>query len=47
MPVAAVVLPALTVAMSSPTVLPGPATPLQGGVHLVVFAAYLGPAVNP
>jgi hypothetical protein len=29
------------------TVVPGRATPLQGGVHLSVFAAYLVLAVNP
>jgi Ca2+:H+ antiporter len=28
-------------------VVPGRATPLQGGVHLVLFAAYLELAVNP
>lgn len=41
------VLLALTVAVSSLTVVPGRATPLQGGVHLVLFAAYLELAVNP
>jgi len=41
------VLLALTVAVSSPTVVPGRATPLQGGVHLVLFAAYLALAINP
>ncbi|MGR6969756.1 calcium:proton antiporter [Streptomyces cynarae] len=41
------VLLALTVVVSSLTVVPGRATPLQGGVHLVVFAAYLELAVNP
>ncbi|MFE9095039.1 calcium:proton antiporter [Streptomyces sp. NPDC007264] len=41
------VLLALTVAVSSLTVVPGRATPLQGGVHLVVFVAYLELAVNP
>ncbi|MDO0928228.1 ionic transporter y4hA [Streptomyces sp. TG1A-8] len=38
---------ALTVLISSLTVVPGRATPLQGGVHLVLFAAYLELAVNP
>jgi Ca2+:H+ antiporter len=38
---------ALTVVVSSLTVVPGRATPLQGGVHLVLFAAYLELAVNP
>ncbi|MGV9255594.1 calcium:proton antiporter [Streptomyces sp. NPDC003697] len=38
---------ALTVVVSSLTVVPGRATPLQGGVHLVIFAAYLELAVNP
>ncbi|MFE9447590.1 calcium:proton antiporter [Streptomyces sp. NPDC006739] len=37
----------LTVVVSSLTVVPGRATPLQGGVHLVVFAAYLELAINP
>ncbi|MET8980142.1 ionic transporter y4hA [Streptomyces sp. NPDC004539] len=41
------VLLALTVAVSTLTVVPGRATPLQGGVHLVLFAAYLELAVNP
>lgn len=41
------VLLALTVVVSSLTVAPGRATPLQGGVHLVLFAAYLELAVNP
>ncbi|WP_062649631.1 calcium:proton antiporter [Streptomyces maremycinicus] len=41
------VLLALTVVVSSLTVVPGRATPLQGGVHLVLFAAYLELAVNP
>nr|AQT39325.1 ChaA [Streptomyces sp.] len=35
------VMLALTVVVSSLTVVPGRATPLQGGVHLVLFAAYL------
>ncbi|MEY9990503.1 Ca2+:H+ antiporter [Streptomyces sp. V4I8] len=41
------VLLALTVVVSSLTVVPGRATPLQGGVHLVLFAAYLELAMNP
>lgn len=41
------VLLALTVVVSSLTVAPGRATPLQGGVHLVLFAAYLELAINP
>jgi Ca2+:H+ antiporter len=41
------VLLALTVVVSSLTVVPGRATPLQGGVHLVLLAAYLELAVNP
>ncbi|MGW1803793.1 calcium:proton antiporter [Streptomyces sp. NPDC002078] len=38
---------ALTVVVSSLTVVPGRATPLQGGVHLVLFAAYLELAISP
>ncbi|GAB2738941.1 calcium:proton antiporter [Streptomyces bullii] len=41
------VLLALTVVVASLTVAPGRATPLQGGVHLVLFAAYLELAINP
>ncbi|KUJ35908.1 ionic transporter y4hA [Streptomyces sp. NPDC093228] len=41
------VLLALTVVLGSLTVVPGRATPLQGGVHLVVFAAYLELAITP
>ncbi|MEU9334819.1 ionic transporter y4hA [Streptomyces sp. NPDC048290] len=41
------VLLALTIVVSSLTVVPGRATPLQGGVHLVIFAAYLELAMNP
>jgi Ca2+:H+ antiporter len=41
------VLLALTVVVASLTVVPGRATPLQGGVHLVLFAAYLELALNP
>ncbi len=37
----------LTVVVTSLTVVPGRATPLQGGVHLVIFAAYLELAINP
>ncbi|MET8803006.1 ionic transporter y4hA [Streptomyces sp. NPDC004546] len=38
---------ALTIVVSSLTVVPGRATPLQGGVHLVLFAAYLELAISP
>lgn len=38
---------ALTVVVASLTVVPGRATPLQGGVHLVIFAAYMELALNP
>lgn len=38
---------ALTVVVASLTVVPGRATPLQGGVHLVLFAAYLELAISP
>ncbi|MGH4027496.1 calcium:proton antiporter [Actinomycetota bacterium Odt1-20B] len=41
------VLLTLTVIVSTLTVAPGRATPLQGGVHLVLFAAYLELAVTP
>ncbi|MFF4648581.1 calcium:proton antiporter [Streptomyces sp. NPDC001380] len=41
------VLLALTVAVGTLTVIPGRATPLQGGVHLAVLAAYLVLAVSP
>ncbi|NXY94170.1 ionic transporter y4hA [Streptomyces sp. BR123] len=41
------VLLALTVAVGTLTVVPGRATLLQGGVHLVVLAAYLFLAVSP
>ncbi|MEU1083288.1 ionic transporter y4hA [Streptomyces sp. NPDC005908] len=41
------VLLALTVVVSALTVVPGRATPLQGGVHLVLLAAYLELAINP
>ncbi|MEU6401905.1 ionic transporter y4hA [Streptomyces sp. NPDC046985] len=37
----------LTVVVASLTVVPGRATPLQGGVHLVILAAYLELALNP
>ncbi len=37
----------LTVVVAALTVVPGRATPLQGGVHLVIFAAYLELAINP
>ncbi|MFE9424087.1 calcium:proton antiporter [Kitasatospora sp. NPDC006697] len=41
------VLLALTVAIGTLTVIPGRATPLQGGVHLSVLAAYVVLAVSP
>ncbi|GAA0639486.1 ionic transporter y4hA [Streptomyces thermocarboxydovorans] len=41
------VLLALTVVVAALTVVPGRATPLQGGVHLVLLAAYLELAINP
>jgi Ca2+:H+ antiporter len=41
------VLLALTVAVGTLTVIPGRATPLQGGVHLSVMAAYVVLAVSP
>ncbi|MCX4744537.1 ionic transporter y4hA [Kitasatospora sp. NBC_01287] len=41
------VLLALTVAVGTLTVIPGRATPLQGGVHLSVLAAYVVLAVSP
>ncbi|MFE1443899.1 calcium:proton antiporter [Streptomyces sp. NPDC058739] len=41
------VLLTLTIVVGSLTVVPGRATPLQGGVHLVIFAAYLELAINP
>ncbi|MFG3338657.1 calcium:proton antiporter [Glycomyces sp. NPDC048151] len=42
-----IVLLGLTVVVSVLTVVPGRATRLQGGVHLVLLAAYLFLAVNP
>ena len=42
-----VVLLALTAVISVLTVVPGRATRLQGGVHLVVMAAYLVLSVQP
>ncbi|MGK5558610.1 calcium:proton antiporter [Actinomadura kijaniata] len=41
------VLLALTVAVSTLTVVPGRATLLQGGVHLALFAAFLFLAISP
>lgn len=41
------VLLALTVAVGTLTVIPGRATPLQGGVHLSLLAAYIVLAVSP
>jgi Ca2+:H+ antiporter len=42
-----IVLLALTVAVSVLTVVPGRATRLQGGVHLVLLGAFLFLSVNP
>ena len=41
------VLLALTVVVGTLTVVPGRATRLQGGVHLVLLAAFLFLAINP
>jgi len=41
------VLLVLTVVVGTLTVIPGRATPLHGGVHLALFAAFLFLAVNP
>lgn len=41
------VLLLLTVSVGTLTVVPGRATPLQGGVHLVILAAYLQFALTP
>jgi Ca2+:H+ antiporter len=41
------VLLALTVVVGVLTVVPGRATPLQGGVHLGILAAFVFLAVNP
>ncbi|WP_447036718.1 calcium:proton antiporter [Streptomyces sp. DSM 118878] len=41
------ILLVLTVIVGTLTVVPGRATPLQGGVHLVLFAAYLELAITP
>lgn len=41
------VLLALTVAVGTLTVIPGRATPLQGGVHLSLLAAYIVLALSP
>jgi Ca2+:H+ antiporter len=42
-----IVLLALTVVVSILTVVPGRATKLQGGVHLVLFAAFLFLSISP
>ena len=42
-----VVLLAITVVVGMLTVVPGRATRLQGGVHLVLLAAYVFLSVNP
>jgi Ca2+:H+ antiporter len=41
------VLLALTVVVAALTVVPGRATPLQGGVHLAILAAYIFLAMSP
>lgn len=41
------VLLALTVVVAALTVVPGRATPLQGGVHLAILAAYIFLALSP
>ncbi|MGW1835947.1 calcium:proton antiporter [Streptomyces sp. BBFR2] len=41
------VLLALTVAAGTLTVIPGRATPLQGGLHLTLFAGYIVLAISP
>jgi Ca2+:H+ antiporter len=41
------VLPALTVVVSTLTVVPGRATLMQSGVHLVLFAAFVFLAISP
>lgn len=41
------VLLALTVVVGALTIAPGRATLLQGGVHLVVFAAFIFLAISP
>jgi Ca2+:H+ antiporter len=41
------VLLALTIVASVLTVVPGRATRLQGGVHVVLLAAFLFLAINP
>jgi Ca2+:H+ antiporter len=42
-----VVLLAITVVVSILTVVPGRAKPLQGGVHLVLLAAFLFLSISP
>jgi Ca2+:H+ antiporter len=42
-----IVLLGLTVVVGVLTVVPGRATLLQGGVHLVLFAAFIALAINP
>ncbi|MFJ9518537.1 calcium:proton antiporter [Kitasatospora sp. NPDC101801] len=41
------ILLALTIAVGTLTVMPGRATPLQGGVHLAIMAAFLVLAISP
>jgi len=42
-----IVLLALTVVVSTLTVVPGRATRLQGAVHLILLAAFVFLAINP
>ncbi|MBK5239528.1 MAG: hypothetical protein JJE28_10560, partial [Actinomycetales bacterium] len=42
-----IVLLAITLIVSTLTVVPGRATVLQGGVHLALFGAFLVLAVSP
>jgi Ca2+:H+ antiporter len=42
-----IVLLLLSIVVSILTVVPGRATKLQGGVHLVIFAAFLFLSVSP
>ena len=41
------VLLAISIPVAVLTVVPGRAKPLQGGVHLVLFAAFVFLSVNP
>lgn len=42
-----IVLLALTIVVAALTVIPGRATRLHGGIHLVLLAAFLFLAINP